>query len=415
MPLKLKLFIFLIFRCFVAHGQQQQITGIDLLENKRFVEVPFQYINGHIVLDVIFHDIFTVKFIFDTGAQNTVLFEKSYVDVFGLKSDRTIPLRGADLIGTIQASIVRNVRMKLDGAKKVDRDILVLPTNFLKLEEMVGVNVIGIIGAEFFRNLIIKVDYEKQKLTLFEPNLFNQKLLRNFIEIPTEFEENKFYVKTSVKVNNLSDKKEMRLLLDTGASLSFLLNTNSDTTLTVPNKILPSILGQGLGGPILGYIGKVHSFNVDSFSFPNMLTYFQDDAYIMVGEKNNHRNGLLGNQILSRFTLFIDYFRGRIFMKPQKNYNKDFKYDLSGLTLHAFGPDLNHFFIKAVLDDSPAAEIGLLEGDEIVKIGWWGAWRYDLESLTSKLAGKPGNKIDMVIKREGIRIKKTIILRDLLN
>ena len=414
MPKKLWI-LFTLLICYDYIKAQQEIIGIDLLEKKRYVEIPFQYINGHIILDVMFHDIFPVKFIFDTGAQNTVLFEKSYVDVFGLKSDRFIPLRGADLTSTIQASIVRNVRMKLDGIKKVDRDILVLPTNFLKLEEMIGINVIGIIGAEFFRNLIIKIDYERQKLTLFEPNLFNEKNLKNFYQLPADFEDNKFYIKSAIRVNNLSKVKEVRLLMDTGASLSFLLNTNSDTTLSVPQKILPSILGQGLGGPILGYIGKVHRFSIDSFSFPNILTYFQDDNFVIVGEKNNQRNGLLGNQVLSRFTIFVEYFRGRVFMKPQKNYNKDFKYDLSGLTLHAFGPELNHFFIKAVLDDSPASDIGLMAGDEIVKVGFWGAWRYDLESLTAKLASKPGKKIKFEIKREGKKYKKELLLRDLFN
>ena len=173
-------------------SQGYVITGLDLLDDKKFIEVPFQYINGHIILDVNFQGIFDVKFIFDTGAQNIVLFEKSYVDVFGLKPERTITLRGADLIGNIQASIVRNISMKLENSKIVERDILVLPTNFLRMEEIIGVDVIGIIGAEFFRNTIVKIDFDGQILTIFNPNKFTDKVTKGFEEIDCEFLENKF-------------------------------------------------------------------------------------------------------------------------------------------------------------------------------------------------------------------------------
>ena len=197
--------------------------------------------------------------------------------------------------------------------------------------------------------------------------------------------------------------------------MSFLINTNSDTTLQVPDKLLPSILGQGLGGPILGYIGRVHQIRMDSFVFPNMLTYFQDDSYIFVDDKLDRRNGLLGTQVISRFDVIIDYFKGRLYFMASKKYNKDFQYDLSGMTLHAFGPNLNHFFVKAVLDNSPAVDIGLEAGDEILRIGFWGAWRYDLESLSALLATKPGKKYTVVYQRKGIKYTKEIVLRDLFN
>lgn len=410
-----KVVLLIALFCAVLRLQAQNfaITGLDLLQEKKYIEVPFQFISGHMVIEIKFMGIFDLKFIFDTGAQNTVLFEKSYVDVFGLKPDRTIVLRGADMIGTIQASIVRNVKMQLKGSKQVERDILVLPTNFLKMEEIIGVNVIGILGAEFFRNTIVKVDFDRQMLTLHDPNKFNEKLMKGYKQVECEFIENKFYINTKVRINNNSNQKNLKLLLDTGAAMSFLVNTASDSTLSVPEKLLPSILGQGLGGPVLGYIGKVDQFKLDSFYFPNILTYFQDDNYIIVGNRADHRNGLLGTQVLSRFTIYVDYFRGRLFFRPSKHYNEDFKYDLSGMTLHAFGPNLNHFFIKAVLDNSPAQEVGLIAGDEILRIGFWGAWRYDLEDLSALLARKPGKKLTVVVKRQGIKITKEIVLRDL--
>ena len=40
---------------------------------------------------------------------------------------------------------------------------------------------------------------------------------------------------------------------------------------------------------------------------------------------------------------------------------------------------------------------------------------YDLESLTAKLASKPGKKIKFEIKREGKKYKKELLLRDLFN
>jgi hypothetical protein len=43
------------------------------------------------------------------------------------------------------------------------------------------------------------------------------------------------------------------------------------------------------------------------------------------------RNGLIGNMLLERFEVFIDFHKAKLYLKAKKNYNKDFEYDKSGM------------------------------------------------------------------------------------
>lgn len=56
-------------------------------------------------------------------------------------------------------------------------------------------------------------------------------------------------------------------------------------------------------------------------------------------------------------------------MKSKKNYNKDFEYDKSGMTVFAYGNTLNKYYIRYVIEKSPASEADIRPGDIILKIG----------------------------------------------
>ena len=49
--------------------------------NGEKVEIPFEYINGFIVVDIIFEKVLPLKFILDTGAENTILLKRTYTDL----------------------------------------------------------------------------------------------------------------------------------------------------------------------------------------------------------------------------------------------------------------------------------------------------------------------------------------------
>ncbi|MCC7245645.1 MAG: PDZ domain-containing protein, partial [Saprospiraceae bacterium] len=128
----------------------------------------------------------------------------------------------------------------------------------------------------------------------------------------------------------------------------------------------------------------------------------------------NGRNGILGNGTLNRFSVILDYRDEKVWLKPNRNINRAFTYDRSGLQLLAYGLNLNQFNVQSVLPGSPAAEADIRPGDQVMRVGRLPASLFSLHDILKKLQKSPGTRIKIVVKRDGKRIRKTITLRDLV-
>jgi C-terminal processing protease CtpA/Prc len=148
--------------------------------------------------------------------------------------------------------------------------------------------------------------------------------------------------------------------------------------------------------------------------FANVLTSFQDmrstirpDTFIM-------RNGLVGNQLLSRLDVMIDYRTETIYLKPRSRYKRTFKMDRSGMILFATGANLDQFIISGLIEDSPAANCGLRVGDKIVRVQGLPSRFYSLDQLTRVMQKREGKRIRINVERNGLVYKYTFRLRSLI-
>lgn len=91
-----------------------------------------------------------------------------------------------------------------------------------------------------------------------------------------------------------------------------------------------------------------------------------------------------------------------IFMDPKET--EDFKNNLSG-DLEGIGAELSikdgHLIVVSPLKDSPAEEAGLKPGDAVYKIDDIVTNKMSLADAVSKIRGKKGSKVKLVIIREG--------------
>ncbi len=406
----LKVGLFAIVMMISGIHIQCQRLGLDILGNKSKVEIPFEYKHGFILLDVTFNRLLPLIFILDTGAEHTILFDRTIADVMQLSCSHDVRIMGADLQEQVIAFISRDVTFQLKKQRKVLRDIVILDKNNLNIEEVMGLRIDGIIGGSFFKGLQIRINYNKKILTLYHPSK-KIKDLKDFEKIPVTIKQSKPYITSKLKTIE-GKSVSTKLLLDTGAALTILLHANTSEDIELPDAVIPGSLGRGLGGDVEGFMGKVHEIRVGPFRFNNIISSFQDIDSSIIAESQVYRNGLIGNSILSRFEIVVDYMRELVYMKPYKNYNKDFGYDRSGLVIYAYGVDHKEFFIKTVYEGSPAYEAGLQEGDIITKIGWTSAKRYTLERLSRKLQQKEGKCVKFKILRNGEERKISFHLRD---
>lgn len=407
----MKVFYFLLAFLF-AVSCEAQLMGFNLPKDVHKVEVPFTFQNNFIIVNLIFDDVFPLKFIFDTGSENTILVKKEFTDILDISYDRAFKVLGADFESELVAYLIRNVNMDLPNLPGPNLDMLVLKDDYFQFETYTGLKIHGILGMDLFKTFTIEIDYQKQKLIFHRVENFIPPS-KNFKALDTETHRSKPYLIAQAKINN-DTVTNVKLLMDTGASLSLMLHNNSLKDMRLPEKMIPGKIGNGLGGYINGFVGRINQLAFDEYYFNGVITNFQE-----INEKGNNRvnfgrNGILGNEILSRFKVIFDFARSKVYLSPIKKYNKHFKYDKSGISLIASGKKLDEFRVNDLVPDSPAAEAGVQKGDIIISVNYGTARFKGLKRITSIFQKRTKKRIRLVVLRNGENKIIKFRLRDLI-
>src|SRR5204862_130091 len=125
-----------------------------------------------------------------------------------------------------------------------------------------GSEVHGILGYELFSRFIVKIDYERKLLTLYQPEAFHKG--KKYEVIPIEIADTKPYASIQIVLAN-GTQVDTRLLIDSGASHPLLLDPSSDKRIVVPPGAVSSIIGRGLGGEITGKTGRIRSVKMGRY------------------------------------------------------------------------------------------------------------------------------------------------------
>ncbi len=405
-------YVFVIFLFTISIGYKSSAQLIFLLQEENPLTVPFEYKGDLILVDVVLEQKLPLKFILDTGAENCVLFNKDVSDLLGLKAQNKVVLRGSNLQDTIVAHVMRRVNLKLDNLNNTQTDILVLEHEPKNLSALVGEQVHGILGASFFSNFVLEVNSKRNVLRFYTTTSWTQRNLKKFDTAPLIIKDGKPYIETEVTIGE--EKSKLKLLLDSGAAIFLLMHHNTFENLKLPENKLEGIIGSGISGDVMGYLARVNHFNFGHVDFNERISSFQTFEIKNLEDNGIIRNGIVGNQLMSRYHWAIDYSQRTFYSKPYKEVKKDFSVDKSGLSLIASGVEFNEFQIYEVRSNSPAGECGIQAGDKILKIQGIKSQYYNLHRINKLLSGKTGKKIRILIQR-GEEIRKfRFSLKDLL-
>ena len=400
-----------LFLCtaWVSYGQFRLNT-----DRKHEVDIPFKYQGNFIVLEIMFNRVFPLRFILDTGAEHTLLTKREFADILDIPYRKQFKIVGSDMETVIYANLITGIHLDMGGLTSLQHNMLVLEEDYFQLEKMIGLEIHGIIGADLLRHFSIRIDYQRRVLTFTDPYHF-KKPSKKFREYPIEVTRNKPYVITPITLEN-GQVIEAKLLMDTGAALALILNTNTHPDLELPDNVIVGNIGTGLGGFLEGFMGRIKSYELAGFELENVIVNFQDVSNIRVDTTlSNSRNGILGNSILSRFHIITDYRNQKIFVKPIRRLRKKkFNFDKSGLTVMAAGRGLNDFVVTTILTNSPGEEAGIEKGDIIRMINGVPTQIMSLQNVLNFLHRKSGKKIKMTLDRDGKKIKKEFRLRTLI-
>ena len=398
---------YFISTTFVGWGQQ--ILGFVIEDGKKKVQIPFELYNNLIVVPILLNETLPLKFVVDTGVQTAILTQKAFSDILNLPYSRKYTISGPGGIKLIDAYVTHNVSLRLPGVHGTGHALLVLEEDYLELRNYLGTDVHGVLGYELFSRFIVQIDYEKKVLTIYNPDKFRRK--KKFNELPIRVEDTKPYIHVNTVLTD-STSIQAKLLIDTGASHGIMLETSSDTRIKMPEPGVSSIIGRGIGGEITGRVGRIHSISIGPYVLQDVIANFPDPNSYMDSLKigRTKRNGALGGEILSRFTIVVDFAKERIFLKKNSSFKKKFYYNLSGLTIRAKGSRLNVFEITEVRENTAAQKAGIVQGDLIHSINGQLTSTMTLHHVIGLFNSRPGKKMTVEIKRGNLIVKKRFAL-----
>lgn len=384
--------------------------GFHLIQKRRSARIPFELHANLIIIPATINKSDTLHFILDTGVSNTIVTDTSVAKYLNSDYVRTIRLDGVGADSTLEAIVSIGNTLRVGYARIDDHNLIVLKKDVLKLSELVGTPIHGLIGYDLFERFVVTVDFQHRQLLIQLPKYF--KFRRSYgTKIPLEIINKKPYI-DDITISELGQKEVVKLLLDTGAGHAVMLNTFA-TRIPLPDTTIEVQLGMGLSGKISGKLGRLDKLRIGSYDLSQVVTSFPDSASF--GGKIDptfNRQGNIGGELLRRFRITINYPEKYMSMKPVKRAMKEpFEHDMSGMDLRAKGADFREYYVDRVLDDSPASRAGLLEGDRLMFINSAAAKTLSMTEIYKLLQRKEGRPINLIISRKGSLIFTTLVLK----
>ena len=369
---------------------------------KLLTTFPFkQFSGGVVVLKAKLNDIpDSLNFILDTGSGGISLDSLTCV-TYNLKvvpSDRTI--RG--IAGIRQVNFTNNNTLHLPGLKVDSLNFHI--NDYEILSSVYGEHVDGIIGYSFFSRYIVKINYDSNRISVYSQGSMKYPkgghLLKPLlVSLPIQ----------TAKVRDAGPETTARFYFDIGAGLCLLLSSDfvTDSLKFGPKKRMRNTQAEGVGGKAYMKVTTVREFRIGPYRFRKVPIYVFDDDYNVTSYP--YLGGLIGNDLLRRFNLIINYQRRDIYMMPNKHFREPFDYAYTGFSFY----DLNGVIvISDIMKGSPAEKAGFKVDDVIVAINT--NFSNNVQQYKNMLQNT-GETFRVLVNREGelkiITLKVKSILR----
>ena len=129
------------------------------------------------------------------------------------------------------------------------------------------------------------------------------------------------------------------------------------------------------------------------YRFRSVPVYIFDDENNVTSYP--YMGGLIGNDILRRFNVILNYGQGDIHLLPNSHYDDKFDYSYSGIELYLIEGSI---LIGDVAKGSPGEAAGIKEGDIVIAVNK--NFSQNLNQYKTALQ-RPNEKVMLLIRRNG--------------
>jgi hypothetical protein len=267
--------------------------------------VPFQYLNGHIILKGAVDGNEEADFILDSGAGANVI-DKTYAKKIGLNFEAGLPAKGVAGYETVGIG-------RLDSLRVGD---IVLYEQAVAVVDLAGIGVRtegilgGILGYDLLSRFPCKIDYSGERLVLYRPEKFSPP----DSELAVNFE-------TFMKVPYIEaeyDGIKADFIIDLGNPFglilhdSFVSKYNLDSTFADIKEIKEQLGGVGGSSRVYAAVGGLLKIGKVEIKKPPLMVTDSKEGFAGSVEFG----GNIGNLMLQEFTIILDYNNKRLYFLP---------------------------------------------------------------------------------------------------
>jgi len=298
----------------------------------------------------------SLNFILDTGSggislDSTTCDEKK---ITGTKTDTTITGIG----GKRKVSFIFNKTLHFQGLDVKGLNFHI--NNYEILTSVYGEKVDGIIGYSFFSLYIVKINFDSLFIEVYSPGKM-QYPSRGHILRPA-------FTSLPIQYLQIKDRKRFgnNFYFDTGGGLCLLLSDQyADDSSVLLKKRKPLLTqAEGMAGRVQMRLTVIKELKLGPYRFRNVPTYLYKDDYNVTSYP--FAGGLLGNDLLRRFNMIINYGQREIHLLPNSHFNEAFDYSYTGVGIYYVD---DRIMVEDIIAGSPADKAGLKVGDEIFGVG----------------------------------------------
>lgn len=363
-------------------------------------KIPFKMLTGGIITlkAKVSNYPDSLNFILDTGSGGISLDSATSIRIKipTQESDRTI--RG--IAGIRKVRFAYHHTLHLPGLAVDSMNFHI--NDYEILSSVYGEKIDGIIGYSFLSRYIIRVNYDSMHISVHTKG--NMKyprggwLLRPILSnIP-------------VTPATLKDELEVggRFYFDTGAGMCVLLSNEfvEDSAFLRPKAKWYDSQAEGLGGRAPMKQGVLKQIKLGPYRFRNVPAYMFDDQYNITSYP--YLGGLIGNDLLRRFNLIINYDRREIHLMPNSHFRDQFDYSYTGLGMYYVDGVIK---VLDIMKGSPAELAGFKENDIVMAVK--NDFSQNIQTYKN-LMQNPGEKVKILIYRDGAPVVLTLRVMNLM-
>jgi Aspartyl protease/PDZ domain len=325
------------------------------------ISIPVELANGHAIVAVRLQGR-DAALVLDTGSSTTTL-DQAWAGGLGLES----------LGASVEAAGTDRIRVRLATLNTVELgniELGPLTAALLPLGPVIdaaGRVIQGTLGYDLFQRFAVEIDYQQRRLRLWEGNVFVAPV--SGVAVPVELVHRVPVILARVRAPGGS-LVEARVIVDLGSSalgvrLSARFASEHARELAgVGGYAAP--IGTGVGGPLLGRIGRLAELRVGPLVFEEPTVGIAQESKGALALPDF--DGTVGAPVLERLSPILDYQRSRMILQPGEALDGPFRTDASGLMLDSPAPTFAYGRVWFVVPGSPAAEAGFLISDHVVAV-----------------------------------------------